>query len=345
MAVLDANYDGAISPLPPPAMPRILTLTPNPALDVATAIDRVVPDHKLRCGPALMHPGGGGINVARVAHRLGGDVLALYPAGGVNGQALRGLLETEGVPQRCVDIAGDTRESFAVHETGTGHDYRFVLPGPTLQPAEWQACLDAFDAIIATPPTPRYVVLSGSLPQGVPTDAYARVARAAQARGGRVVLDSSGPALAAALQAGVYLVKPSLRELQGLSGHELPGRAEQLAACRQLIATGQAQLVALSLGADGAMLVSADQAWHAPGLRVPVASAIGAGDSLVGGMVWALDQQLGDEALDLVAALRTGLAASAAALRSPGTALADPADVARLSAAVLIQPLDTPRGA
>ena len=319
-------------------MPHIVTLTMNPALDVATAIDRVIPDHKLRCGPALMHPGGGGINVARVVHRLGGNVLALYPAGGVNGATLNRLLDDEQVPRHALPLAGDTRESFAVHEASTGHDYRFVLPGPTLQPAEWQACLDALTALH---PAPRIVVLSGSLPPGVPVDFHARVASTMQARGSRVVLDSSGPALAATLQAGVYLVKPSLRELQDLAGRALPEQADQLAACRQLIRAGQAQVVALTLGADGALLVSAEQAWRAQALRVPVASTIGAGDSFVGGLVWALDQTSA-AAPDLAGALRTALAASAAALRSPGTALADPLDVARLSAAVEIQPVDTP---
>lgn len=311
-----------------PAMPRIVTLTLNPALDVATAIDRVIPDHKLRCGPTLMHPGGGGINVARVVHRLGGDVLALYAAGGVNGQTLHRLLENERVPHHAVPVAGDTRESIAVHETSTGHDYRFVLPGPTLQAAEWQACLDALDAL---QPAPRFVVLSGSLPPGAPLDFYARAAAAAQARGCRVVLDSSGPALAATLAHGVYLVKPSVRELRELTGQNLPDEASQLAAARQLVAAGQAQVVALTLGAEGALLVSAEQAWRAQALRVPVASTIGAGDSFVGGLVWALAQQH-----DLAAALRTGLAASAAALRSAGTALADAADVARLLNDVVI---------
>ncbi|WP_374593176.1 1-phosphofructokinase family hexose kinase [Aquabacterium sp.] len=316
-------------------MPRILTLTMNPALDVATAIDRVVPDHKLRCGAAVTHPGGGGINVARVVRRLGGDVLALYPAGGTHGSTLSRLLDDERVPRRAVPIAGDTRESLAVHEASTGHDYRFVLPGPTLQAAEWQACLDAIDAIVATPPAPRMVVLSGSLPPGVPVDFHARVARAASARGCRVVLDSSGPALAAALQAGVYLVKPSLRELQDLVGHPLPEPADQLAACRQLIGSGQAQVVALTLGADGALLVSADQAWRAQALRVPVASTIGAGDSFVGGLVWALDQPPA-AGLDLAEAFRWAMASSVAALASAGTALCDVADVRRLLAQIEI---------
>ena len=123
-------------------MAGILTLTPNPAVDVSTTTERVQPTHKLRCGPAQMHPGGGGINVARVLARLGADVLALYPAGGVTGRLLRDLLDGERVPNEALAIAGETRESFSAHEQATGLDYRFVLPGPTLAEREWQQCLE-----------------------------------------------------------------------------------------------------------------------------------------------------------------------------------------------------------
>jgi len=123
-------------------MSRIL-LTLNPALDVSTAIDRVEPVHKMRCGEPTQHPGGGGINVARVLHRLGADVTAIYPVGGATGEALTKLLQAEGVPAQVVPIAGQTRESFSVHEASSGLDWRFVLPGPTLSEAELRACCDA----------------------------------------------------------------------------------------------------------------------------------------------------------------------------------------------------------
>ena len=108
-------------------MPRILTLTMNPALDVSTATASVEPTHKLRCAAPVMHPGGGGINVARVLHRLGGDTLALYPSGGPTGAQLTGLLQAEGVPSQALPIAGDTRESFSVHDDRSGQEYRFEI--------------------------------------------------------------------------------------------------------------------------------------------------------------------------------------------------------------------------
>lgn len=312
-------------------MAEILTLTMNPAVDVSTRTTKVEPTHKLRCAPAIQHAGGGGINVARVVHRLGGAVRAVFPTGGLNGQVLCRLLEAEGVRSECVSIAGETRESFSVFEESTGKDWRFVLPGPKLMPEEAQACLDRTSAAATGA---AFAVASGSLPPGVSDDFYARVARLLAARGVRLVLDSSGAALAAALEAGVYLLKPSRRELHELTGLPLDQTAQQLAACRALLARGQAQVVALSLGEQGAMLVCRDGAWQAPALPVTVASTIGAGDSFVGGLVHAL--QRGD-ALD--AAFRQAMAASAAALLAPGTALCRPEDVARLAPEVRIERL------
>ena len=308
----------------------ILTLTMNPALDVSTSTDKVTDTHKLRCAAAQFHPGGGGINVTRVLQRLGSNCLALYPAGGMNGQRLRQLLDQEQVRSQCLAIAGETRESFHVHETASGRDFRFVLPGPALNTAEWQACLDGVGAAAAPP---SWLVASGSLPPGVPLDFYAQLTRLARTRGSRVVLDSSGPALAAALAEGVHLIKPSLRELRELTGLPLETDPQRLAAARSIIAAGQAQIVALSLGEEGALLVTADQALRASAVAVAVASTIGAGDSFVGGLVWALSRQT-----DLAQAFRYAMGSAAAALLSAGTALCQPADVERLSRQVHITP-------
>lgn len=311
-------------------MSDILTLTMNPALDIATAIDRVEPVHKLRCGAPTSHPGGGGINVARVLHRLGARVSAIYTAGGPLGRELSTLLNEEGVPSQVLPIAGNTRQSFTVHEASSGQDYRFVLPGPSLSEPEWQAGLDA---VLAGLSQARYVVISGGLPPGVPADFYTVLARRVREGGARLVLDSNGAALAETLAAGVYLVKPSLRELRELTGQALPDEGSWRDAARQLIAQGQAQIVALSLGDAGALLVTADQALRAPSLHVPVASTIGAGDSFVGGLVWALS-----EGRPLDEAFRYAMASGAAALLLPGTNLAQPDDVERLQRDVVVTP-------
>ena len=309
-------------------MPRFVTFTPNPALDVSTSVDKLVDAHKLRCAQPQRHPGGGGINVARVLHRLGGDVLAIYPSGGATGERLHGLLQAEGVPDLHWPITQETRESFTVNERETGREYRFVLPGPALTQAEWRHGLDALRKL----PPPAWVVASGSLPPGLAADGHAQIARVAREIGARMVVDSSGPALTEALAQGVFLVKPSLRELAELTGSALTTTDAQRQAAQQLIARGQAQMVALSLGAEGAMLVTADQCLKAEALSVPVVGSVGAGDSFLAGLLWALDAQWA-----LPQALATAMAAGAAAVMTAGTALSQPQDVAHLREQVRIQ--------
>ena len=308
-------------------MARIVTVTPNPAVDVSTSVERLTDAHKMRCEAPVVHPGGGGINVARVLHRLGTDVLAICPAGGPTGERLQLLLHHEGVPTKAIPIAGETRESFTAHVREDGRELRFVLPGPRLSPSEWQDCLNNLRHGQAD-----WVVSSGSLPPGVPIEGHAQVAQLARGMGARMVLDSSGTALASALVEGVWLVKPSLRELSEFSGIELNTPALQRQAARELIAQGRAHMVALSLGDAGAMLVTADQCLQAQSLNVPVASSVGAGDSFLAALVWALDQQF-----SLQQALATAMAAGAAAVMGKGTALCQPQDLVKLRAQVQIE--------
>ena len=307
-------------------MTDVITLTMNPALDLATSAPEIVPSHKIRCGALQRHPGGGGVNVARVVHRLGGHCRAFFPAGGATGHVFKALLEAEGVASLCVPIAGDTRESFSVKEVASQKEYRFVLPGPELTSDEWQACLEKLTCLEKPP---AYLVASGSLPPGVPPDFYARLSRLLKPQGVKLILDTSGPALAAALEEGVYLIKPSLRELGELCGCVLQTEPEWREAAQALVRQGRAQVVVLSLGEGGACLFTPDRAVFAPALPVRVVSSIGAGDSFVGAMVWALSKGL---ALD--ESFRYGVAAASAALLSTGTGLCQPEDVARLLADV-----------
>ena len=308
-------------------MTDILTITMNPALDVLTTIDQVSHTHKMRCGAVLKHPGGGGVNVARVLHRLGANCAALYLAGGVTGERHHKLMSAEKVRCHVVPMAEETRESFSVHETSSGNDFRFVLPGPHASAAELEACVD----YVAQHLPKQFLVISGGLAPGASTDFYARLTTLAKQHGVRVVLDTNGPALAQALKVGVYVFKPSLRELRDLTGQALLDEDAQIAAARQLIESGQAEVVALSLGAEGAMVISATQSWRARSIPVEVQTTIGAGDSFLSGLVWALSR--GDTLLN---AFQYGIAAGAAALLRPGTSLCQTSDVHRLLPQVVV---------
>ena len=303
-------------------MPSIATLTINPAIDISTSTERLAPIRKLRCSAMRRDAGGGGINVARVVRRFGSKVSAIYPAGGSTGQLLRRLVDAEGVHSIAVEVAEETREDFTVLEAASGSQYRFVLPGPLLAEREWRACLDALETIEELP---RFVVASGSLPPGVPEDFYARVAQFIKARGSKLILDTSGKPLAVALEAGVYLVKPNLREFQELANGPLVDQGSWIAAGRKLIETGRTNAVALTLGGNGALLVTRDLAVRAVVPNVNTVSAVGAGDSFVGGMTWKLAA-----GGDLIDAFQYGIAAGSAAVLNPGTELCHAPDVMRL---------------
>jgi len=232
-------------------MGSIVTLTPNPAIDICTTVEEVVPIRKLRCTAARRDAGGGGINVARVVRRLGSEVSAIFPAGGATGELLRRLVEHEGVRSLAMAVAEETREDFTVLDQKSGNQYRFVLPGSPLSEGEWGACLNKLEAMEQLP---LFVVGSGSLPPGVPNDFYARVARIAKARGSSMIVDTSGKPLAAVLEEGVYLVKPNLRELQEFAGVPLKDIGAWHSASRKLIETGKTEVVALTLGNRASLL-------------------------------------------------------------------------------------------
>lgn len=302
----------------------ILTLTVNPALDVSTSTERVISVHKLRCSASRLDPGGGGVNVSRVIRRLGGQTLAVHTAGGATGEAYRRLVEAEHVPSLVVPIEGSTRQNFTVDETTTQEQFRFVLEGPQLSEAEWRACLSALAESI---PAGGFVVASGSLPPGVPEDFYARVARMVREGGAHCVVDTSKAALTQALAEGVFLVKPSKRELGEHFNMVLDDTQSQIDAASALVADGSAEYVALTLGDAGAVLASKSGVIRLPVPSVQVLSTVGAGDSFLAGFVLRLAQ--GCAAKE---AFRTAVAAGSAAVMTPATELCHRDDVERLDA-------------
>lgn len=299
----------------------IVTLTLNPALDVSTSVAAVVPAHKLRCDRPAREPGGGGINVARVAERLGEPALAVLPLGGSPGARVDELLRSEPMETRIVPIAGETRESMSIMEENTGSQYRFVLPGPTLSVEEVEACKHA---TIEAATGCRCLVVSGSMPDGVDPAIFGDLVGALPDT--MVIVDTSGSALRAALQSGAYLVKPSARELSNLVGRPLLDEAEIEVAARELAAATPVEVVVASIGAGGAIVVTSDgQSARLRAPTVQVRSAVGAGDSMVAGMAVGISR-----GLDLEDAVALGVAAGTAAVLTDGTELCSPGDIEQL---------------
>ena len=301
---------------------RIVTLCMNPALDITTSTPTVGHTEKLRCATPRYDPGGGGINVAHVAAVLGVAATTVFPAGGPAGELVHHLLVADGLAVRRVRIGGSTRESFTVNESSTGRQYRFVLPGPQLTVAEQTECLLQLRGMVSDS---AIVVASGSLPPGVPDDFYQEVANLCEELGATFLLDSSGGGLRS-IGSGVFLLKPSVRELRECLDRALATEAEQVAAARELIGRGTARHILVSVGSRGALLVSADRAHRFAAVPVPPGgSGVGAGDAMVAGVAVGLIR-----GWPLELAVRLGIAAGSASLLTPGTAPCTRADTERL---------------
>lgn len=302
-------------------MTPIATLTMNPTIDVSYDVAAMRHTHKMRTENEWYAPGGGGINVARVFVRLGGAARSFYMSGGATGPALDGLIDLHQLVRTRIPIAGPTRIASAVLEHETGKEYRFTPQGPVIAEREWQHCLDVVSKAECST-----MVLSGSLPPGVPDDFYARVIRLLRPRGIDVVLDTSGAALHHAIEAGsLLMIKPSQGELQQYTGRTLRSPAEIGRSAMDIVETGKARLVAVTMGHEGAVLARAQGPVFLPALKIQAASAVGAGDSFVAGMVFALNTGMSE-----LEAFRFGVAAGSAAVLRAGTGLAYPADIERL---------------
>jgi 6-phosphofructokinase 2 len=285
-----------------------------------------MPEHKLRTTFVEVEPGGGGVNVSRVLHRFGTETEAVLPVGGMASQELVARLQNDGIPVRSVPVGADTRRSVTVFETDTGDHYRFVGQGRPLTEPEWRAFLLE---VAIVEPHPDYVVLSGSFPPGVPADFVAELAAVARGFSARLVVDTSGEPLAAAVDAGVFLAKPNRRELAYLVGHEGPlADVDHESAARRLHERG-VEIVVVSLGADGASLLHESRSTSFRSPPVDVVSTVGAGDSMLAGILHGFGTRR-----DVVEAVRLGVAAGAAACVTPGSELCRPDDAYRLEAEV-----------
>ena len=301
---------------------RIVTLTINPALDKSTFVDEILPDHKLRCDAPVFEPGGGGINVSRAIQRMGGDSLAYYLAGGSTGNVLTQLLDKEGLTHIPIPSVKWTRENFAVTEHSTDRQFRFGMPGSIIPEEEWKYTLIKLEK---TQPAPEYIVASGSLPRGVPNDFYARVATIAKNVGAKLILDTSGEALKQAAGIGVYLLKPNSNELALMANKEDLEPEEREEFAQGLVRSGMCEVMVVSLGAKGAILVTKDEVIRVSPPDIKPKSTVGAGDSMVAGMVYSLS--LGRSLTDV---LRYGVAAGTATTLSPGSELCRKEDIEKI---------------
>ena len=303
-------------------MKHILTITLNPTVDKSTVVDQLIPEKKLRCEQPKFEPGGGGINVSRGLRRLGFDSHALFPSGGRTGKLLQHLLEKENIDQQAVEVSAETRENFIVVATSTNQQYRFGMPGSELTEDDQQRILKTFEELS---PFPEIIVISGSLPPGMSPQFLKDLIKRAKELGARVLVDTSEEALKHAVEEGVFLLKPNLGELGRLIGKESLDNESADEAAQQLISAGKTEVIVVSLGPQGAYLITKDINEHIPAPTVKKLSTVGAGDSMVAGMVSVLAQ--GGSYTEMV---RMGVARGSAATMNAGTQLFKKEDALKL---------------
>jgi 6-phosphofructokinase 2 len=302
-------------------MKSIATLTMNPTIDAAYDVPHLIDTQKLRALSEHYGPGGGGLNIARVFVRLGGNARCYYLSGGATGVALDGLVDLHQLVRNNIPISGQTRIATVILERETRREYRIVPPGPVVTTGECERCLKVLSDVNCD-----ILVASGSLPPGAPVDFYAQVAALMSRRGVDFMLDTSGEALEATLARGsVRLVKPSLDELVQLCGRELATIECVAEAAMEIVRRGQSELVAVTMGANGALLARQEGTLFLPAVPVEDRSGVGAGDSFLAAMIHAMAK-----GWDEVSAFRYGIAAGAAAVLASGTALAHRDDIERL---------------
>lgn len=303
-------------------MKNIATFTLNPTIDKNSSVDHVKAEDKLYCDQPSFEPGGGGINVSRAINKLGASSLMFYTSGGFTGRKLDKLLARENLNKKNIKIEDETRENLIITEKTTGQQYRFGMPGPKISSREYD---EIFNLLSQLDPFPDYFVLSGSIPEGVNTDIYAEMASVAKKREARVVVDVSGPALKSAINEGVFLIKPNLGEFQKLVGKELKDEDEIKKAALKFVADKGCEVIVISIGAGGALLVSDKKAEFMRPPTVPIKSKVGAGDSMVAGIILSLARNK-----NLKESFRYGLASGSAAVMTPGTELCTKKDTDRL---------------
>lgn len=299
---------------------QIITLTLNPSLDKSTHFTGLVAEQKIRCEKPRYDAGGGGINVSKAIAKLGGNSLCIHTSGGSAGKMLEELIQKEGIESKVIPNQNWTRENFIAFENTTKAQYRFGFPGNELLEIEKETVIEIIKKIKAD-----YLVLSGSLNEGLPADFYQKISETAKASGIKVIVDTSGEPLRKVLEKGVYLIKPNIGELAKLIGVERLALPEVEKAAKTLIEKGSAEVVVVSLGAEGAILVSKDKTEFVNAPKAEKKSTVGAGDSMVGGMVWALSLNK-----SLKEVIQWGVCCGTAATMNEGTQLFKKEDAEKL---------------
>jgi 1-phosphofructokinase family hexose kinase len=291
----------------------IITLTLNPSIDYILRVPQILVEDTLRAEKAVLQAGGKGINVSRVLTRLGINNIAWGFCGGDTGNWLRQYMDDEKVPHDFTQIRTATRINTIITEASTYKQIRISAPGGEVSDEEADILVEKFRQL---PSDVHWVALGGSHPPGLSSSCTRRLIESANAQGARCILDADGTILKEGLKARPYLIKPNQYELERLLGHPVENTGDIVAGARSLINDRLVEVVVTSRAEAGALLITRDQVFLGNAPNVPIRSKVGAGDSMVAGIMTGLVTGAPFEEI-----LRMGIAAGTAAVMTAGTEL------------------------
>ncbi len=300
---------------------QIITITLSPCIDKSTEVDKFIPEKKLKCSYPMLEAGGGGINVSRALKNFGAHSICAYIAGGYTGQLFNQMVFHEGLGSFIVDSPLHTRENFIVFEKQTHLQFRFGMPVNDVKEKEWRAII----RFLHQQKNVRYLILSGSISEKISPFFFKELNSFVKQSGCLLIADTSGLALKQVLQTGAYLIKPNLNEFSSLFKTPIKGYKEIVKQGKKIISKNKIKNIIVSLGGDGAILITAEKSILFKTLPLKIKSTVGAGDSMVAGTVFKLNQ-----GHDISESVKFGVACGAATTLTPGTQLCDMASATRM---------------
>ncbi len=300
----------------------IVTITLNPSIDISVIVPQLIPTEKLRCESYEKEVGGGGINVAKGLHRLGMKTKALFFSGGHNGKFIESRLKEEGLVIKPIHLRPETRENITVTDLKDGKEYRLVNKGAGIKKTHELHLLTALNSLR---PRPGHLVLSGSHPPGLSDQFAGKLAAWCSRNNCKLVLDLPGEALAKCFGYRPFLIKPSLKEVGQVIGNPGLTKSQSVQVAKEWVSKGFAENIVISMGAEGAIICNGMETYRIKPPPVVTMSTVGAGDSMVAGVLFKLAQQA-----ELLDALRMGIACGTAATLHKGTKLFDPRQATKL---------------
>lgn len=289
----------------------ILTITPNPSLDVSCLVEELIPNEKSYVFKEKRHPGGNGVNAGVMAKKLGSRVIVSGFLGGSSGQEYSDLLKKIKLQQDFVLIKGHTRTNMTISQNKVLGQTRLSFLGPKIKKGEVDLLINKISKIPCS-----QIIIGGSLPPGFKSTSVVKLIKLGHQLKIPVIVDVPGVALSKIYKAKPFLIKPNLTEFQELIGKKVSLKADVIREAMKM--TKYVSIVCVSSVEGGAILVTKEKVFFGRIPKITIRSTVGAGDSMVGAMTYVLNKFRGKGQLDLEMVLRYGLAASAATLSNKG---------------------------